>query len=94
MGTSTSDATPAHVITFLEDFSHSGTFLTPEGPRCAPGSLDNQIGYLRKGLALYAGRTGPYEPDGNKGTCPAKLPLLWVPSHPSQVLRGNRFRRR
>jgi hypothetical protein len=67
MGASPSMASPAHVISYLHDFSQKGTFMTPMGPRCAPGSVKNHIGLLRKGMALYAARCGPYDPTTGQG---------------------------
>ena len=66
-GTCPTAADPSHAVAYLHAFSKRGTFLTPEGPRCAPGTLKNQIGYLRKGSALYAGRAGPYCPRTGQG---------------------------
>ena len=67
MGATTASASPAHVISFLHEHSQTGTFLTPMGPRCAPGSIKNMLCFLRKGMALYAGRSGPYDPATQQG---------------------------
>lgn len=68
MGAITASASPAHVITYPHDYSKTGTFITPSGPRCAPGSIKNLIGFLRKGMAVYAGRSGPYNLQTQQGT--------------------------
>lgn len=75
MGVSLAEAEPAHVIAYLQDYSKRGTFMTPEGPRCAPDTLKNHLGFLRKGMALYRKRQGLHDPDTHKGACLSRCRL-------------------
>jgi hypothetical protein len=60
MGATPESATLSHVVAYLQSYSRRGTFLTKWGPRCVPGPIKNQIGYLRKPTAAFDGRIGPY----------------------------------
>lgn len=69
MGADPATANPSHAIAYLASYVKRGTFLTDGGPRCAPGSVKNQIGHLRKGASLYDGRVGPYDYVSQTGAC-------------------------
>jgi hypothetical protein len=70
MGEEPTTATPSHALAYLVRYSKRGTYMTPKGPRCAPGSLKNHIGYLRKGAAVYDGLVGPSDAPNDSGGFP------------------------